>query len=222
MQGVLSGIRVIDFTHMLAGPFCTALLRELGARIIKVEFGESGDMVRTTFPAAGGCEGDLFMTVNRGKKSVMLDLKTREARKVALDLIAEADILIEDLPPRVMRILGLDYKAVKRFNPKLIYCVLSGFGPEGFGNKLPSRGMDTQAVHGPMSFTGVPGNLPASCGPYVAVADTGGGPHAIATMMEALNHRDRTGVGKYLEISMQDCNRATGSLETEFLQKEVN
>lgn len=220
LPGVLSGIRVIDFTHMPAGPFCTVLLRELGARVIKVEFGESGDVVRTTLPATGGVEGDFFMTVNRGKKSVMLDLKTREARKVALDLIAESDILVEDFPPGVMRKLGLDYKAVKQVNPRLVYCALSGFGQERFINTLPDPGMAVQAVHGPMSFTCIPGNLPAGCVTYAAVADAGGGPYAVATILDALNRRDRTGVGRYLDISMHDCNGA--SLEVEFLQKEVN
>lgn len=220
MPKVLSGIRVIDFTHMPAGPFCTAPLRELGAHVIKVEFGESGDVVGKTFSDAGGGEGDLFMTVNRGKRSVMLDLKTREARRVALDLIAESDILIEDLPPRVMKILGLDYKSVKRINPKLIYCALSGL--QGFRAKLPASDMAAQAVHGPMSFACISGNPPAGCGPYVAVADTGGGPYAVAAMLDALNRRDRTGVGKYLDISVQDCDPAVAPLEAGSPLIEVN
>lgn len=222
MPGILSGIRVIDFTHMPAGSFCAVLLRELGARVIKVEFGESGDVVRATFPAAGSGEGDLFMTVSRDRKSVMLDLKTREARKVALDLIAESDILIEDLPSRVMKMLGLDYKAVKRINPELIYCAMSGFVHDGFNSKLPDPGMAAQAVHGPVSFACIPGSPQAGLGPCVAVTDMGAGPYAVAAMMDALNRRDRDGAGKYLDISRQGCNLATASPGAKFPRIEVN
>jgi CoA:oxalate CoA-transferase len=198
LPGALSGIRVIDFTHVPAGPFCTALLKELGARVIRVEFGESGDVVSTMPAITSGVEGELYMTVNQGKRSVTLDLKTREARHVALDLIAESDILIEDFQPGVMKILGLDYRAARKVNPKLIYCSLTGFGEREYRGKLPVFDTAAQAVHGPLSFI----SLPAGPGSCFAVADMGGGPYTVAVMLNALNRRDRAGVGQHIDISL--------------------
>ena len=211
MPGALSGIRVIDFTRMQAGPFCAVLLRELGAHVIKVEFRESGDMVRTIPPMTGGGEGDLFMMVNRRKKSVTLDLETREAQKVALDLIAKSDILVENFTRGTMKKLGLDYKAARKVNPKLIYCSMSGFGREGPGADLLAFDMVARSMGGLMSVSGFPGSPPDGCVP--PVADMGGGLYAMVTVLTALNHRNRTGEGQHINISMQDCIQAMSSVE---------
>ena len=211
MPGALSGVRVIDFTRMPAGPFCSVLLRELGAHVIKVEFRESGDVVRIIPPITGGGEGDLFMTVNRSKKSVTLDPKTREAQKVALDLIAKSDILVENFARGVMKKLGLDYEAAKKVNPKLIYCSMSGFGQEGPGANLLAFDMVARDMGSLMTVSGFPDSPPARCVP--SGAGTGGGLYAMVTVLAALNHRNRTGEGQYINISMQDCIRAMISVE---------
>jgi crotonobetainyl-CoA:carnitine CoA-transferase CaiB-like acyl-CoA transferase len=211
MAGALSGIRVIDFTRMLAGPYCTVLLRELGAEVIKVEFRESGDAVRTIPPITEGGEGYTFMVVNRGKKSVTLDLKVREAQKVALDLIKKSDILVENFAPGVMKKLGLDYSEAIKVNKKLIYCSMSGFGQQGPSSDRLAFDMVAQAMGGLMSVTGHPQDGPTKCGP--SVADMGGGLYAATAVLAALNHRNKTGEGQYIDISMQDCIWAMTAVE---------
>jgi crotonobetainyl-CoA:carnitine CoA-transferase CaiB-like acyl-CoA transferase len=211
LPGVLSGIRVIDLTRMLAGPFCAVLLRELGARVIKVEFGESGDVVRTMSPITGGGESDLFMTVNRSNKSVMLDLKNREAQKVALDLIANSDILVENFARGVMKKLGLGYKAAREVNPKLIYCSMSGFGQEGPSTNLLAFDVVARTMGGLMRVTGFPDSPHARRGS--SVTDMGGGLYALVAVMAALNHRSRTGKGQHIDISMRECVQAMTTFE---------
>lgn len=206
MPEALSGKRVIDFTRIAAGPLCATLLREMGARVIRVEFGESGDVVRTMPSLAGGGERDFFMTVNRGRKSVMLDLKTREAQKVALDLIAESDILVENFAPGVMRKLGLDYKSVRRINPGLIYCFLSGFGRKGLGAQALAFDMALRYRSGASGIDCFTDSKPSGGGS--SIAGRGNGLYGVAAVLAALNRRNRTGEGQYITISMQDCIRA--------------
>lgn len=209
MPGVLSGVRVIDFTRIQAGPFCTVLLQELGAHVIKVEFGESGDVVKTMPPISDGADGDLFMTVNRGRRSVTLELKTREAQEVALDLIAKSDILVENFAPGVTRKLGLDYKAAKKVNARLIYCSLSGFSQEGPSANLLAFEILAQAMQRPEIITG----FGSSSGSMPSIYGAGGCYYAVATVLAALNRRDRTGQGQHIDISLQDCIGAMSQVQ---------
>jgi crotonobetainyl-CoA:carnitine CoA-transferase CaiB-like acyl-CoA transferase len=203
MSQALSGIRVLDFTRMLAGPFCTVILQELGAEVIKLEFRESGDAVRTIPPITEGGEGYTFMVVNRGKKSITLDPRSSEGHKIALDLAAKCDILVENFAPGVMKKLGLNYDEVLKVNPKIIYCSMSGYGQDGPSANKPAFDMIAQAMGGMMSLTGFPDSPPTKCGP--SVADMGGGLYADVAILAALHYREKTGEGQFLDISMQDC-----------------
>jgi CoA:oxalate CoA-transferase len=211
MANALSSIRVIDFTRMLAGPFCTLQLQELGADVIKVEFRESGDAVRTIPPITEGGEGYTFMVVNRGKKSVTLDLRSKEGREIALDLIKKSDILVENFAPGVMKKLGLSYEDAVKVKPDIIYASMSGFGQEGPSANRLAFDMVAQAMGGLMSLTGFPDSPPTKCGP--SVADMGGGLYATVAVLAALHYRDKTGEGQYIDMSMQDCIWAMTAVE---------
>jgi CoA:oxalate CoA-transferase len=203
MSGALAGIRVLDFTRMYAGPFGSMILRELGAEVIKVEFRESGDATRTIPPITEGGEGYVFTILNRGKKSITLELKTDEGQKIARDLISRADILVENFTPGVMDRLGLGYEDTRKINPKLIFASLSGYGQTGPNCGKPAFDTVAQAVGGMISTTGFPENPPVKCGP--SVADLGGGAFTVISILAALQHRNSTGVGQRLDLSLQDC-----------------
>jgi crotonobetainyl-CoA:carnitine CoA-transferase CaiB-like acyl-CoA transferase len=212
MPEALSGIRVLDFSRMYAGPFCSMILRELGAEVIKVEFRESGDACRTIPPITEGGEGYIFTILNRGKKSITLELREPEGRQLALDLIAKADILLENFTPGVMDKMGLGYKDVKKVNRRLIYASLSGFGHYGPYTRKPAFDMVAQAMGGLMSVTGFPENPPTKCGP--AVGDLSGGLYTTISILAALQYKNTTGLGQHIDISLQDCVWALTSVET--------
>ncbi len=212
MPGALSGVRVVDFSRMYAGPFCSMILRELGAEVIKVEFRESGDACRTIPPITEGGEGYTFTILNRGKKSITLELKTAEGRQVARELIAKADVLLENFSAGVMDRLGLGYKDVKESNPGLIYASLSGFGQTGPNAGRMAFDSIAQAMGGLMSVTGFPDNPPTKCGP--AIADLGGGAFTVIAIMAALQHRNASGEGQRVDISLQDCVWLLTAVET--------
>ncbi|MGA9048510.1 MAG: CoA transferase [Dehalococcoidia bacterium] len=212
MPGALSNIRVVDFSRMYAGPFCSMILRELGAEVIKVEFRESGDACRTIPPITEGGEGYTFSMLNRGKKSITLELKTEEGQKIARDLIARCDVLLENFTPGVMDRLGLGWEDAKKINPKLIYASLSGFGQTGPYAHKPAFDMVAQAMGGMMSVTGFPENPPTKCGP--PIADLGGGAYTVIGILAALQYRNTTGVGQHVDISLQDFVWAMTSVES--------
>jgi CoA:oxalate CoA-transferase len=188
---------------MYAGPFGSMILRELGAEVIKVEFRESGDATRTIPPITEGGEGYVFTILNRGKKSITLELKSDEGQKIARDLISRADILLENFTPGVMDRLGLGYENTRKINPKLIFASLSGYGQTGPNCAKPAFDTVAQAVGGMISTTGFPENPPVKCGP--SVADLGGGAFTVISILAALQHRNSTGVGQRLDLSLQDC-----------------
>lgn len=202
MAQALTGLRVLDFTHALAGPWCTAILQELGAEVIKIESG-GGDMARILGPFTKGGEGYLFAAANRGKKSITLDIHTGEGNKIALDLAAKCDVLVENFAPGVMKRMGLSYADVVKVNPKIIYCSSSGFGQDGPGANRVAFDMVAQGMGGMMSVTGFPDSPPVRCGP--AIADTATGLYAAIAILAALHHREKTGEGQSIDISMQDC-----------------
>ncbi|MHB8085923.1 MAG: CaiB/BaiF CoA transferase family protein [Dehalococcoidia bacterium] len=212
MPGALSNIRVADFSRMYAGPFCSMILRELGAEVIKVEFRESGDACRTIPPITEGGEGYTFSMLNRGKKSITLELKSEEGQKIARDLIAKCDVVLENFTPGVMDRLGLGWEDAKKINPKLIYASLSGFGQTGPNAHKPAFDMVAQAMGGMMSVTGFPENPPTKCGP--PIADLGGGAYTVIGILAALQYRNNTGVGQHIDISLQDFIWAMTSVES--------
>ncbi|MDP4502075.1 CaiB/BaiF CoA transferase family protein [Nonomuraea turcica] len=191
MTAALSGLLVADFSRVLAGPYATMLLADLGADVVKVERPGAGDDTRAWGPPYGpGGEATYFLGVNRNKRSIALDL--RADVEVARALAARADVLVENFRPGTMERLGLGYDALRELNPGLIYCSITGFG-SGAGAGLPGYDLIAQAVGGLMSVTGEPGGPGTKAG--VALVDVITGLHAALGILAALHHRDRTGQG---------------------------
>jgi CoA:oxalate CoA-transferase len=202
---MLSGIRVIDLTRVLAGPYCTMMLAEQGAEIIKIEHPEGGDDSRSIGPFKDGVSG-YFMSINRGKKSIALDLKSPADRAHFERLLESADLLVENYRGGTMEKLGYGWEALHARYPRLIYCAISGFGHTGPYATRPAYDMIVQAMSGVMSVTGYPGQPPARVG--VSVGDLCAGLFASSGIMAALFHRERTGETQKLDISMLDCQVA--------------
>lgn len=196
----LSGVRVVDFTRVLAGPYCTALMADLGAEIIKVESPE-GDDYRHIGPFRDG-ESLLFQTVNRGKRSVALDLKSPEGKAAVIDLIGTADVVIENFRPGVMDKLGLGPGRLRDAYPGLIYVSVSGFGQTGPNAAKPAYDIIVQAMSGLMDATGDADASPTMVGE--AVADVAGGLFAAFGAMVALFDRSRTGKGRHVDLALFD------------------
>jgi formyl-CoA transferase len=166
-KGALDGIRVLDLTRVLAGPYCTLLLGDMGAEIIKIEVPESGDDSRR-YPPFIGTESAYFMNLNRNKKSLTLNLKTPEGKKVFLDLVRRSDVLIENFRPGTLDDLGVGYAELKAVNPNLVYSSISGFGHSGPYKDLPGYDIIGQAMGGIMSVTGWPDSPPTRTGTAIA------------------------------------------------------
>jgi CoA:oxalate CoA-transferase len=199
--GPFSGLLVIDVTRVLAGPFCTMMLAELGARVIKVENPEGGDDSRRFEPMIDGKSG-YFQSLNRGKESIVLDLKEAADREVFLTLVRRGDVLVENFRPGTLERLGLGYDDLRRVNPRLIYAAVSGFGNTGPFRARPAYDMIVQALGGLMSVTGQPGGPPTKAG--TSVGDITGGLFTLAGISAALYHRERTGAGMKVDVSMLD------------------
>ena len=195
----LSNIKILDFTRVLSGPYCTAMLAEIGADVIKVE-PPQGDDYRHIGPFLEDGSSSLFATVNRGKRSLVLDLAKLDDRTVALKLAAEADVLVENFRPGVAAKLGIGFEALKVINPKLIYASISGFGQTGPMAQRPAYDIIVQAMSGIMSVTGEPDGPPTLIGE--SVADVVSGLFASWAIMAALNQRHATGLGQHLDVSM--------------------
>ncbi|WP_433440488.1 CaiB/BaiF CoA transferase family protein [Nonomuraea sp. CA-141351] len=198
MSGALEGLLVADFSRVLAGPYATMLLADLGAEVIKVERPGTGDDTRAWGPpyAADG-EATYFLGVNRNKRSIALDL--RADMEVARALAARADVLVENFRPGTMERLGLGHSSLRELNPGLVYCSITGFG-SGSGAGLPGYDLIAQAVGGLMSVTGEPDGPGTKAG--VALVDVITGLHAALGILAALRHRDRTGEGQRIEVSL--------------------
>ena len=200
--GPLAGIRVLDLTRVLAGPFCTMMLGEQGAEIIKIETPNGGDDARHIGPFIDGRSG-YFMSINRGKKSIALDLKAAEDRAHFERLLETADVLVENYRGGTMEKLGFGWAALHARYPRLIYCAITGFGHTGPYAARPAYDMIVQAMGGVMSVTGYPGEPPARVG--VSVGDLAAGLYGAGAIQGALFHRERTGETQKLDISMLDC-----------------
>ena len=203
MPKALEKIKVLDLTRMYAGPYCTMLLKDLGAEIIKVEIPGGGDGVRTLPPLTKASESMPFIVLNRGKKSVTLNLQSEKGREIVKELAKKADILVENFTPGVMDRLGLGYEELSKVNPGLIYTSLSGYGHTGPRQDLPAFDMVAQAMGGFMSVTGFPDGPPTKAG--TAVGDICGSLYTTIAILAALHHRTETGEGQFVDISLQDC-----------------
>jgi formyl-CoA transferase/CoA:oxalate CoA-transferase len=202
MQGPLAGIRVLDLSRVLAGPFATMMLGDLGAEIIKVEMPGTGDDTRQWGPPFVEGESAYFLSINRNKKSIALNLKNARAREIALKLAETSDIAIENFTPGTAKRLGLDYEALKNINPRIIYCSISGFGQDGPYRDWPSYDIAMQGMGGFMSITGEPDRPPVRIG--VAVSDIISGMYATIAILAALRARDQIGKGQWIDISLLD------------------
>ncbi|SMQ14426.1 Crotonobetainyl-CoA:carnitine CoA-transferase CaiB [Streptomyces sp. Ag82_O1-12] len=199
-RGALSGLRIADFSRVLAGPYATMLLADLGADVVKVERPGTGDETRHWRPPADEHgTSTYFLGVNRNKRSVALDLSDESGREHALALVAESDVLVENFRPGTMERLGLGYDDLRVRHPGLVYCSISGFGA-GAGAAIPGYDLLVQAVGGLMSVTGEPEGEPTKAG--VALVDVITGLHATLGIMAALRHRDATGEGQRVEVNL--------------------
>jgi len=197
-SGPLAGIVVADFSRVLAGPYCTMLLADLGAEVIKVE-SPSGDDTRHWVPPKRGDTGTYYLAINRNKKSVVLDLRDPDDVAVAQALTARADVMIQNFRPGGLTKFGLDYDSVRARRPDSIYCSISGFG-SAEGAALPGYDLLVQAVSGLMSLTGSPDGPPYRAG--ISVFDVMTGLHSAIGILAALHHRDATGEGQQIETNL--------------------
>ena len=200
----LEGIRVLDVAQVMAGPFCAMQLCDMGADVIKVE-PPAGDPTRQ-MGARGGSDSAGFAALNRGKRAIVLDLKSPAGRRAFERLAARSDILIENFRPGVMRQLGLDYAALSATNPGLIYASISGYGQTGPDAAKGGFDLIAQGVSGVMSVTGQPGGAPVKSG--IPLTDLGAGLFALAAILAALHHRHRTGRGQYIDTSLLEAGLA--------------
>ncbi|RWC45686.1 CoA transferase [Mesorhizobium sp.] len=206
MTDLLSGIRVLDLTNVLAGPYCAYQLALLGGDVIKVEAPQGGDLARQLggspeLNSAG--MGASFLAQNAGKRSVVLDLKQEAGRERFLDLVASADALVENFRPGVMDRLGLGFARLKEVRPSLVYCAISGFGQTGPMRDNPAYDQIVQGLSGIMSITGTPETAPLRVG--YPVADTLGGLVGAFAIAAALVKQKTTGEGAFLDVSMLEC-----------------
>ncbi|MCL7456078.1 CoA transferase [Micromonospora echinofusca] len=197
-SGPLSGVLVADFSRILAGPYATMLLADLGAEVIKVE-GPGGDDTRAWLPPVREGTSTYYLGVNRNKRSIALDLADPADLDVARELVRRADVMIQNFRPGGLRRFGLDYDSVVALNERIVYASISGFGA-GAGADLPGYDLVVQAASGLMSLTGEPDGPPYKAG--VAVFDVIAGLHAALGILAALHHRDRCGTGQHVEVDL--------------------
>ncbi|GAA1519045.1 CoA transferase [Kribbella lupini] len=199
--GALDGLRVLDLTQVMAGPFCTMLLADLGADVIKIENPAAGDQTRRSWGyAVHGEDSRAFLALNRNKRSVVLDLKAANDLASFRRLVETADVVVENFRPGVTARLGVDYATLAELNPRLIYASVSGFGQTGPYADRPGYDLIAQAMSGVMSITGTPGGEPVKSG--LPVGDLGAGLFCAFGIVSAVHARERTGVGQYVETSL--------------------
>jgi len=204
----LDGIRVLDFSHALAGPYCTLLLSDYGAEVYKLE-ARAGDMGRGWGPPFAGGIASFFLGLNRGKRGISIDLKQPEGIDLCLRLIDRMDVLIENFRPGAMDRLGLGYEAMHRRNPRLVYCSISGYGQDGPSRDEAAMDLVVQSSSGLLSITGTEDGESVRCG--YGVTDVTAGLFAAIGILLALRARDRSGEGQYLDVSMLDSMISTMS-----------
>ena len=201
MPGALTGIRVLDLTRVLAGPYATMVLGDLGAEVIKLEQPGTGDESRNFGPFKNGFSL-YFMSVNRGKQSLTLDLKAPQGKEIFLELVKQSDVLVENFRPGAMKKLGLDYGTLKQSQPSLIYAACSGFGQTGPYAERGAYDMIIQGMGGIISITGEPMRPPVRVG--TSISDITAALFTAIGILSALRHRDRTGEGQLVDVAMLD------------------
>ncbi len=201
MNHILTGFKVLDFTHVLAGPTTTRVMAEMGAEIIKVEFPPLGDVSRA-LPTIINGRSAYYVQQNRGKKSLCVNLKTDEGRALIYELIKQVDVVIENFAPGVAARLGIGWEKVHEINPRVVMCSISAFGQQGPLSTLPGFDYIAQAYAGVTGMIGEPDGAPSL--PMLGLGDVGTGVHAAAAIGFALLHRERGGEGQYLDISLLD------------------
>jgi len=199
--GILDGIRILDLSRVMSGPFCTSMLADLGAQVIKIEMPGYGDEGRSFGPFEQD-ESTYFMLLNRNKKSMTVNMKTDEGRDLIKALIPKCDVLVENFRPGVMARLGLDEPAVRKLNPTMVYTSISGFGQDSPLKNWPAFDLVIQAMSGIMSLTGPKGGPPTAVGE--SVADVCTGMFAAFGTVAALFDRERTGQGRHVDVAMLD------------------
>lgn len=202
MPSPLDNLRVLDFSHALAGPYCTMLMATYGAEVYKIEGIDTIDMGRTWGPPFQGGEASYFLGVNAGKKGVAIDLKHPRGLELCHSMIAKADVLIENLRPGAMERLGLGYEKARALNPRLVYCSISGYGQNGPSRDDPAMDLILQATSGLISVTGTGAGALARCGH--SVADITAGMFALIGILMALRSRELTGTGQFVDVAMLD------------------
>jgi crotonobetainyl-CoA:carnitine CoA-transferase CaiB-like acyl-CoA transferase len=198
----LEGVRIVDMTQALAGPYGSRILGDLGAEVIKIEMPGTGDMTRKFAGPSVHGEGGYFMAINRNKKSITLNLRTEKGRDIVKQLVKKSDVVFENFRPGATMKMGLNYDVLREINPRIVYCALSGFGSEGPYKKRPAFDYIIQAVGGVMSVVGEPGRPPVHTG--FPIADLCGGVFGALGILAGLQGRERTGVGQYIDMSMLD------------------
>ena len=201
MTAVLEGIKVLDFTRTLAGPFCTMMMGDMGADVIKIEEPTNGDETRSWTPFWNG-ESTQFLSFNRNKRSLSLNLKDADAIQIALTLAADADVVVESFRAGALDRMGLGYQDVKNVNPDIVYCSVSGYGRTGPMTEKPGYDLIIQAYSGPMYLTGEPDGSPLRVG--FSLVDLFTGMMAYGSVLTALYHRDKTGEGQWIEAALLD------------------
>ena len=202
MRHVLEGIKILDLTRYLAGPYCSMILGDLGAEIVKIERPKTGDGSRQWGPPFIHGESAYFLSINRNKKSVTINLRTKKGCEIVRKMASTYDVLIENYRPGIVEKLGLDYDTLSSTNPQLIYCSISGFGQTGPYREKPSYDIVGQAMGGLMSLTGEENRPPVKIG--VAISDIFAGMYAVIGILSALIARKKTGKGQLIDVSLLD------------------
>lgn len=211
--GPLAHLRVLDLTQFLSGPYATQILGDLGAEVIKVESPE-GDMTRRLPPHFVGSESAYYLSVNRNKRSMAVDMKTEQGRAVIARLALACDVVVENFRPGILKRLGLSYEDISTQKPGIVWCCISGFGQDGPYRDRPAYDMIVQAMSGGMSMTGEPDGPPVRSG--IPLGDIAAGMYGVIGILAAIAERERTGRGKSIDIAMLDCQVAMLSYQAAY------
>ncbi len=210
----LSGVRILDLTLIMAGPYCTLLLGDLGAEVIKIEKPGIGESSREMPPHFFEGQSAYFIAMNRNKKSMTLDLKSEAGKKIFYDLARQSDVVIDNFRPGVVKKLGVDFDTLKTMNPRIICCSISGYGQTGPFRDRPAFDLVIQARGGIMSYTGEPEQMPVRMG--APMGDLSGGLFASQGILAALYQREKTGRGQRIDISLVDCQTSLLTYRAQF------